>query len=167
MSRIKKFSISNQVDCKCVSCGSKSNLTLDHIFPKSKGGANHPANYQILCFDCNQKKDSIIDSRIRIVDTVTVGHLFDRQYNKNLDIKTLCNVLWSFFGKPLDNLQLITIADAKELDQYLSIYGIVPTTKPKVVKVVAEQSKKYMVKPDTKYQLSDITISKLVEMMGE
>lgn len=31
-------------------------MTKDHIVPKSKGGANHMANYQPMCEDCNGKK---------------------------------------------------------------------------------------------------------------
>ncbi len=49
---------------KCLSCGSKKHLTLDHITPKSLGGGNEDNNLQILCFTCNGEKGSrIIDYR--------------------------------------------------------------------------------------------------------
>jgi|AntRauTorckE6833_2_1112554.scaffolds.fasta_scaffold00027_22 5-methylcytosine-specific restriction endonuclease McrA len=31
-------------------------LNVDHIIPKSKGGANHIDNYQPMCYGCNNKK---------------------------------------------------------------------------------------------------------------
>lgn len=41
---------------KCCFCGSKTNLSLDHIVPKRFGGSNHPQNLQTLCRSCNSKK---------------------------------------------------------------------------------------------------------------
>ena len=40
----------------CQFCGSKENLTLDHIWPKSKGGKFILENLKVLCFPCNQRK---------------------------------------------------------------------------------------------------------------
>ena len=31
-------------------------LTIDHVFPKSKGGGNEEENLQTLCHDCNRLK---------------------------------------------------------------------------------------------------------------
>jgi hypothetical protein len=33
-----------------------NHMTIDHIAPKSKGGASSPDNYQILCWNCNHNK---------------------------------------------------------------------------------------------------------------
>jgi len=41
---------------KCVRCGSRTNLTIDHIIPKSLGGPDDHRNYQMMCRDCNNKK---------------------------------------------------------------------------------------------------------------
>ena len=43
----------------CAGCGigfHKRNLTIDHIIPKSKGGADASENKQLLCGACNSKK---------------------------------------------------------------------------------------------------------------
>ncbi len=36
--------------------GKEIMLTIDHIVPRSKGGANHIDNYQPMCEPCNCKK---------------------------------------------------------------------------------------------------------------
>ena len=41
---------------ECVYCGSKRNLTVDHIIPKSKGGENTWLNLTTCCSSCNRKK---------------------------------------------------------------------------------------------------------------
>ena len=40
----------------CVSCQSTENLSADHIYPESKGGATELKNLQTLCLSCNQSK---------------------------------------------------------------------------------------------------------------
>jgi HNH endonuclease len=41
---------------RCLSCGSREDLTLDHIHPKSLGGADTESNLQTLCRPCNSSK---------------------------------------------------------------------------------------------------------------
>lgn len=43
---------------KCAFCSSSSSLTVDHIKPKSRGGANTIDNVQTLCTNCNGMKGS-------------------------------------------------------------------------------------------------------------
>lgn len=53
----------------CQSCGqsvaryghnaspfSKTSCQVDHIFPRSRGGQNHPSNLRLLCITCNSQK---------------------------------------------------------------------------------------------------------------
>lgn len=41
---------------QCRECGTRGDLTLDHIVPKSKGGTNDPDNLRTLCVRCNNRK---------------------------------------------------------------------------------------------------------------
>ncbi len=43
---------------ECIYCGSKRDLTLDHVVPKSKGGKNEWTNLVTSCFKCNLKKSN-------------------------------------------------------------------------------------------------------------
>lgn len=43
---------------RCQYCGSKEDLTIDHIVPKSKGGTHTWVNVVTACIKCNGKKDS-------------------------------------------------------------------------------------------------------------
>jgi len=54
----------NKYNNICVCCGNSKILTVDHIVPISKGGANTIDNIQPLCRSCNSKKGvKIIDYR--------------------------------------------------------------------------------------------------------
>ncbi len=53
------------VGFKCLCCGEKKKLEVDHVIPVSKGGPSWLWNIQPLCGDCNKsKRDKIIDYRI-------------------------------------------------------------------------------------------------------
>lgn len=42
----------------CAYCGGTKHLTVDHIIPKSRGGANSWENLITSCFSCNNRKDN-------------------------------------------------------------------------------------------------------------
>ena len=44
----------------CLRCGATEKLTVDHIFPVSRGGADDLSNLQTLCHSCNAKKGARI-----------------------------------------------------------------------------------------------------------
>lgn len=41
---------------ECIYCGSKQNLTVDHILPLVRGGPDKPDNAIIVCRTCNSSK---------------------------------------------------------------------------------------------------------------
>ena len=45
-----------EYDNKCALCGTKENLTVDHVYPISRGGPNIIGNIIPLCRSCNSKK---------------------------------------------------------------------------------------------------------------
>ena len=44
---------------KCVYCGSKKNLTWDHIVPECRGGRTNWLNLVTSCKECNNQKDDL------------------------------------------------------------------------------------------------------------
>ena len=54
--RVNRHRIMRRDGHSCVYCGSKKNLTIDHIVPKSKGGENTWMNLVTCCSPCNFKK---------------------------------------------------------------------------------------------------------------
>lgn len=44
----------------CASCGSRSDLVLDHIIPIRWGGTNDEVNLQLLCGACNSAKGGLL-----------------------------------------------------------------------------------------------------------
>ena len=43
---------------RCVYCGSKENLTADHVIPRSRGGETTWENLVTACHPCNNRKDN-------------------------------------------------------------------------------------------------------------
>ena len=41
---------------RCMKCGSKKNLEIDHVVPLARGGSNRLENLQLLCQSCNRRK---------------------------------------------------------------------------------------------------------------
>ena len=65
-SRIRRRRLRSLIDrdgAKCAACGRPvdyNRLTMDHIYPRSKGGCDCRANLQLLCQPCNVRKDDKI-----------------------------------------------------------------------------------------------------------
>ena len=61
--RRKRLVIKQNYSCAQCECKLTKEYpgTLDHIYPKSKGGTNHKENLQILCLRCNfLKADKVL-----------------------------------------------------------------------------------------------------------
>ena len=54
--RVNRHRIMRRDGYSCVYCGSKKDLTIDHVIPKSKGGDNTWKNLVTCCSPCNLKK---------------------------------------------------------------------------------------------------------------
>lgn len=52
----KRLSVYDRDGYKCVYCGSRSRLTLDHVTPHSAGGSDEVGNLVTACRDCNSRK---------------------------------------------------------------------------------------------------------------
>ena len=48
--------ILDQYGRRCLACGTKERLTVDHVVPISRGGRHEAANVQPLCASCNASK---------------------------------------------------------------------------------------------------------------
>ena len=54
--KISRKSILARDDYMCQYCGSKSTLTIDHVFPRHRGGETTWENVVCCCLRCNNKK---------------------------------------------------------------------------------------------------------------
>ncbi len=52
---------------ECAYCGSKSNLTIDHVIPRSRGGGSTFENSVTACFKCNNAKNDKTPAEARMV----------------------------------------------------------------------------------------------------
>lgn len=53
---LSRYNIYRRDEHKCLYCGFKDNLTLDHVIPRSKGGPNSWTNLVTCCMRCNMLK---------------------------------------------------------------------------------------------------------------
>ncbi len=63
----------------CAHCDAAEHLTIDHIQPVSKGGADSPENIQALCKTCNSKKNASWKARrgSAVTEDVSAVTLFE------------------------------------------------------------------------------------------
>lgn len=51
-----RWNISVRDRFECCYCGSKDDLTFDHVFPRSRGGPTSAENIALACSPCNSRK---------------------------------------------------------------------------------------------------------------
>lgn len=76
---LSRYNLYRRDDYKCQYCGSKNNLTMDHVIPKSRGGKNIWANLVTCCIECNVYKGDRTpeEANMRLLKTpFTPTHLF-------------------------------------------------------------------------------------------
>ena len=54
--RIWRRKIKEEWEYECAYCGDDTDLTIDHVVPRSKGGADFTRNVVCCCKACNQDK---------------------------------------------------------------------------------------------------------------
>ena len=55
-SRVSRHKIYKRDNHECVYCGTKQDLPIDHVIPRSRGGDNSWGNLVSCCKKCNSKK---------------------------------------------------------------------------------------------------------------
>ena len=51
----------------CQYCGARSNLTVDHVIPRSKGGSSEWDNIVASCAPCNRRKGDLLPAQANMV----------------------------------------------------------------------------------------------------
>ena len=96
---LSKKNIMVRDNFECVYCGSKKDLTIDHVTPQSKGGKHSWDNMVTACIHCNQKKRDRTPNEARMymkrqpIQPTISEHLHSRLRALGLD-----TVLDEFFG---------------------------------------------------------------------
>ena len=54
--RLWRRKIKEKWEYQCAYCGASTNLTIDHVVPRAKGGADFTNNVVCCCAPCNQDK---------------------------------------------------------------------------------------------------------------
>ncbi|HET9105055.1 MAG TPA: HNH endonuclease [Solirubrobacteraceae bacterium] len=58
--KITRRAVFARDDWTCQYCGSRSNLTVDHVIPRSKGGGSTWENIVASCAPCNRRKGNML-----------------------------------------------------------------------------------------------------------
>ena len=58
--KITRRAVFARDDWTCQYCGSRSNLTVDHVVPRSKGGSSNWENIVASCAPCNRRKGNTL-----------------------------------------------------------------------------------------------------------
>src|SRR6202034_3279321 len=62
--KITRRAVFARDDWTCQYCGSRSNLTVDHVVPRSKGGLSTWDNIVASCAPCNRRKGNLLPRQV-------------------------------------------------------------------------------------------------------
>ena len=62
--KITRRAVFARDDWTCQYCGSRSNLTVDHVVPRSKGGGSSWDNIVASCAPCNRRKGNSLPRQV-------------------------------------------------------------------------------------------------------
>jgi 5-methylcytosine-specific restriction endonuclease McrA len=62
--KITRRAVFARDDWTCQYCGSRSNLTVDHVVPRSKGGQSSWDNIVASCAPCNRRKGNLLPRQV-------------------------------------------------------------------------------------------------------
>jgi 5-methylcytosine-specific restriction endonuclease McrA len=62
--KITRRAVFARDDWTCQYCGSRSNLTVDHVVPRSKGGPSSWDNIVASCAPCNRRKGNASPTQV-------------------------------------------------------------------------------------------------------
>lgn len=80
---------------KCGYCGSYSDLSIDHVMPRSRGGGDTWENMVTACFSCNSKKGSKTPEEANMILKVKPH----RPHSKvDLQIRRSSNSIWKEYS---------------------------------------------------------------------
>lgn len=84
--RVNRHRILKRDNHSCVYCGSKKQLTIDHLIPKSKGGGNTWDNLVTCCISCNSKKgDKMLhETNMKLMKKPTEPTIFSDSVGQSL-----------------------------------------------------------------------------------
>lgn len=61
ISREVRWKVWKHDDFRCKHCGSRDALSVDHVYPESRGGSSDLDNLQTLCMPCNSRKGARVE----------------------------------------------------------------------------------------------------------
>jgi CRISPR/Cas system Type II protein with McrA/HNH and RuvC-like nuclease domain len=93
--KINRHRLFKRDNHECVYCGSKKNLTVDHIQPKSKGGLNTWQNLITCCGTCNRAKGdkTPVEANMKLRYNPYEPSIFSEIINSNVE------PIWKEFQK--------------------------------------------------------------------
>ncbi len=77
-SRVSRHKIYKRDNHECVYCGTKQDLSIDHVIPRSRGGDNSWGNLVSCCKKCNSKKGNRTpeEANMKVIKKVEVPKTF-------------------------------------------------------------------------------------------